>query len=188
LPNGGTSIGNLYADIRNSSNDYAHPIYYGQPSDPVLTISGGGTNGMKIHVPANAGIPLGSDGHISVVQPPDSSGNVYEYDFWKASISGSTISGAGASRQLYGSNGMGIVTPAMRKADPSIGGQTAPYFGLHAGVIRGPELEAGQINHSLFIVIKCGTTMTTAFGDASLETGSQWQRWCRSSRLSCLQR
>lgn len=158
-----SGIGNLYT-AEDPVHDYSHPIYYALPTDPLLTIVSGATNGLKIHVPANAQVAGGADGHIGIVQPDG-----WEYDFWQASRTSTTISGSGASRQRY--DGLGIVTKAMIQADPTIGGQTAPYFGLHAGVIRGPELLAKKINHALFIVISCGSA-DTSFGNGVQAAGS----------------
>lgn len=141
------------------TSDYAHPIYYGQTTDPLVTLDVGGYSltGMKINVPAGAQAAGGGDGHMAIVTPDG-----WEYDLWQVkSRTADTIKATIGYRQRY--DGPGIVTPAMTQADKTIGGTTAPYFGLHAGVIRASELAAGKINHALFIVIQCGSS-DTSFG------------------------
>ncbi len=146
-------IGSLSTGVA-AGKDYAHPIYYAQATDPEVKIDVGAyslTN-MKIRIPTNAQPALSDDGHISIVQPDG-----WEYDFWRASRpNATTLKAEIGYRQKY--DGLGIVTSAMTNADKTVGGTTAPYFGLHAGIIRGPELLQGKINHALFIVISCGAT------------------------------
>lgn len=158
-------IGNLTTGAA-PEKDYAHPIYYAQSTDPLVTINAGsyGLTGTKIRVPAGAKAAGGGDGHIAIVQPDG-----MEYDFWRAAVSGSTLNASTAYRQRY--DGMGIVTPAMIKTDKETGGTTAPYFGQHAGIIRASELAAGKINHALFLVIECGSS-DTSFGYGAQPPGA----------------
>lgn len=157
-----SGIGSLSTG-QGSGHDYNHPVYYAQPNDPLVTISTGGwANGKQIRVPSNAKPASSSDGHLSVVYKDPSNGIWYEYDFWQASRpDANTIKASIVYRQNF--DGPGIVTQSMINADKTIGGTTAPYYGLEAGVIRGPELAAGRINHALFIVISCGSS-DTSFG------------------------
>lgn len=141
------------------NHDYYHPIYYAQTTDPKLKIVSGSSTlkNFEIYVPAQAQAAGGNDGHMAVIQPDG-----WEYDMWQVKTHTATDIGATIIyRQRY--DGPGIVTPAMISADKTVGGTTAPYFGLHAGIIRAAELAAGHINHALFIVIKCGTA-DTSFG------------------------
>lgn len=152
---------------RPASSDWSHPVYFARSTDPLLTIEAG-TNykltGVEIHVPAGARAAGGGDGHMAIVQPDG-----WEYDFWKAKPDGLLLPAAIAYRQRY--DGLGIVTPAMLKSDPLLGGTTASYFGLHAGMIRASELAAGRIDHALFLVIKAGTT-STSFVPGTLAPGA----------------
>ncbi|MBX5443023.1 MAG: hypothetical protein IRZ32_16035 [Solirubrobacteraceae bacterium] len=140
------------------SHDYQHPIYYATASDPLMTIQAGSyaLTGRQIRVPANAIAAGGGDGHMSIVQPDG-----WAYELWQVSRSGSTLKASTAYRQRY--DGAGVVTPEDVKRDPTIGGATAPYFGLHAGIIRASELAAGRIDHALFVTIPAGSR-DTSFG------------------------
>jgi hypothetical protein len=133
--------------VADTTWDYGHPIYYSQPGDPLYRIhcaESWGTceiEGMQVAIPAAAEAAGGSDGHMTVID--QASG--WEYDFWqvrnKPSQGGTiTISWGGRTRidgDGLGSNG------------------TAAHFGGAAGVIRPAELAAGEINHALFLVVKC---------------------------------
>jgi len=147
-------------------HDYQHPIYYAKSSDPMMTIQAGSyaITGMAIRVPATAVAAGGGDGHIAVVQPDG-----WSYELWQVSRSGSKLVATAGYRQRY--DGPGIITPADYAKDKSIGGSTAPYFGLHAGIIRASELAAGQINHALFITIP-GGSKDTSFGFGTQPPGA----------------
>ncbi|HWV87635.1 MAG TPA: hypothetical protein VNZ62_19445 [Capillimicrobium sp.] len=140
------------------SHDYQHPIYYATASDPLMTIQAGSyaLTGRQIRVPANAVAAGGGDGHMSVVQPDG-----WAYELWQVSKSGSTLNASTAYRQRY--DGAGVLTPEDVRRDPTIGGATAPYFGLHAGIIRAGELAAERIDHALFVTIPAGSR-DTSFG------------------------
>jgi hypothetical protein len=135
------------AGIADTSWDYTHPIYYSQPGDPIYKIhcaESWGTceiEGMQVAIPAQARPAGGSDGHLTVID--QTSG--WEYDFWqvrnKPSRGGTiTISWGGRTRI----DGDGLDSNG-----------TAAHFGGAAGIIRPAELEAGEIDHALFLVVKC---------------------------------
>ena len=130
-----------------------HPLFFATSSDPTMTIqctnalgkgSCSGANGVDvggktIHVPAGAKAYDDSDGHLTVIETATGS----EYDFWEASISGSTIvAGAGSEMDVNNGDGRGA------KGD-------AAFLGLSGGVIRPAELAAGQIDHALVISVPC---------------------------------
>ncbi|ADB53300.1 hypothetical protein [Conexibacter woesei] len=150
-----SGIGNLVTE-QEPAKEYNHPIYYASVTDPVveLDIPGYSLDGARIPVPAAARAAGGSDGHMAIVTP-----DCWSYDLWRARRSSGIVRAEIGYRQRY--DGLGIVTPAMTRSDPTIGGTTAPYFGAHAGLIRGPELLAGRIDHALFLVIETGTADTT---------------------------
>jgi hypothetical protein len=140
--------------VAETSEDWMHPVYYSEPGDPVYTLQStepwgkDPINGMQIPIPAGARPAGGSDGHMAVVTPEG-----WEYDFWQVSskgTTGGTMTFAWGNRSRIDGSGTG-------------GEATASGFDLLAGVIRPQELEAGQINHALFIVLKC-TSRVTTFG------------------------
>jgi hypothetical protein len=143
---------NLTAGAADTPDDYAHPIFYAQPTDPVVTLHAlqpwgrASIEGMQIRVPANARPAGGTDAHMTIITPDG-----WEYDLWeaKAPADGKLEFGWGGRIRVDGS-GLG--------ADA-----TAAQFGNLAGVIRAEELAAGRIDHALFIVVKC-TANDTSFG------------------------
>jgi hypothetical protein len=131
----------------------SRPVFYASPSDPVMTIhctssAGPGTcqgangidvNGARINVPAGARPDGNSDAHMTVIETATGA----EYDFWRASVSGSTITaGTGAETNVNTGNGTG-------------GGGDAANLALSAGLLRPSELVSGHIDHALVIVVPC---------------------------------
>jgi hypothetical protein len=138
--------------VAGTSDDYAHPTYWAQRSDPVYTLrpttdwGHPELRGDRIRIPRGARAALGGDGHMTVVQP-----NGWEYDFWQAREIGDRDGGilrysAGAKLRVDGPG--------------TDGGATASDFGNLAGIIRAPELAAGRIDHALFVVIRCAASGT----------------------------
>jgi hypothetical protein len=162
-PRGGTMFTGGIAD---TSSDYDHPIYYSQPSDPVYTVrcrkwvSSCTVDGLEVRIPAKAQPAGGSDGHLAVIDQDSG----WEYGFWETearSATGGTLWIGHGGRTRIGtadSTGLGSST------NPNA--VTAAHFGLAAGVIRPEELAAGQINHALFMSVKCtnGTYVWPARG------------------------
>ena len=165
-----TSAPRFSAPTANSEEDYNHPIYFADESDPLYTIhctEPWGTcpiEGKTVHIPAGAQAASGSDGHMAVIEAATG----WEYDFWQA---GSKPAAGGELDISWGGrtrvDGSGLGSPA-----------TAGNFGLAAGVIRPEELAAGRIEHALFMVVKC--TNGTAVYPAGSDTG----RSCSSIGLS----
>ena len=157
----------LTAGQADTPEDYGHPVYYAQPTDPVYVLKPRESwdpshlAGRRIRVPAGARPAGGSDGHMTIVMPDG-----WEYDLWRArapSPGRRTLSFALGGRVQMTGNGLG-------------GRATAAGFAGLAGVIRPEELAAGHIDHALFIVLKC-TGTGTGFGygaraDRHSETGS----------------
>jgi hypothetical protein len=134
-----------------TSDDYWHPTYYAQESDPHYTIhctvyACRDIEGMQIRIPRAARAAGGSDAHMTVVDQRSD----WEYDFWEVRTnplpsSGGTIAVGGGGRTRIGSadaNGLGS-------------NANAAQWGLLAGIIRAQELESGQINHALTFVTRC---------------------------------
>lgn len=129
------------------SSDYGHPIYYSQPDDPVYKVnceqwvSSCQVHGLEVRIPRGARPAGGGDGHLAVI---DQSTGV-EYDFWQVrSIppEGGTLSVSHGGITRIDGDGLGS-------------NATAAHFGLAAGIIRGEEMFAGEINHALFAQVKC---------------------------------
>ncbi|MHB1837487.1 MAG: hypothetical protein ACYCXW_21290 [Solirubrobacteraceae bacterium] len=138
---------NLTAGVSGTSADFSHPSYYSQPSDPVYTVHCTASwgrcpiEGMTVRIPSAAQPAAGADGQMAVVDQQDG----WEYDFWQVQskpAGGGQITMAWGGRTALGGNGLGS-------------GATASGFGLQAGIIRAQELAAGEINHALFMVVKC---------------------------------
>jgi hypothetical protein len=144
------SPGNLFAGGADTTSDYGHPTYWAQPTDPLYTLDSIGyspaIDGLRIRIPGRARPAGGGDGHMTVVQPDG-----WEYDFWQVQskpTGGGTMTFSLGGRTRIDGNGLES-------------NATAARFGNLAGVIRAQELAAGQINHALFVVLKCTTTSTT---------------------------
>jgi hypothetical protein len=144
--------------------DYEHPYYFSRPTDPEFTIhcvkdygAGCGIEGMKIRIPDDAKAANADDGHMAVI---DQATN-WEYDFWQVR---SKPRGGGRLDVSWGGRTR-IGTPDALGLD---GGGTASGFAHLAGVIRAPEVEALEIPHALFVVVKCdsGRTVYPADDDA----------------------
>jgi hypothetical protein len=160
---------------RDESLAYDHPIYYAKATDPLVTIraQGGSVNNMQINLPAYARAAGGSDGHLGVVTPDG-----WEYDLWRVTRSGSTLNVSIGYRQR--ADGPGIVTPSMLLTEPTLGGGTAPNFGLNAGIVTAAEMQSGRIPHALFIVIQAGSA-DTSFGFGTVAPGANGRGGAGSS-------
>ena len=130
--------------------DWDHPMYYSSPTDPVFTVHCTETwgtcevEGMKVRIPDAARPAASDDAHMGVV---DQAGQ-WEYDFWTVK---SKPAGGGTLNIGWGGRTR-IGTPDADGLDTNA---TAAHFGLLAGVVRVPEMQAGQINHALFMVVHC---------------------------------
>jgi hypothetical protein len=155
-------VGHLVAGRADTGTDYAHPLYFARTDDPLFTLdlpSGHPLDGARIRIPDDALPASGGDAHLSVVQPTAESGVWYVYDFWDVTSKprgGGTLVATGASKRDVEGSGLNA-------------GATAAHFALAAGVIRGSELVAGQINHALFCTVQYGA----AENDLSFGNGVQ---------------
>ena len=146
----GSGPADLPAGTTQSNGDWNHPIYFSSPSDPVYTVhctEDWGTcevEGLQVHIPDAARAASSSDAHMAVVDQV----NGWEYDFWAVK---SKPSGGGTITITWG----GRTRIGTDDADGLGSDATAAHFGLLAGVVREPEMRAGQINHALFMVVKC---------------------------------
>src|SRR5579875_1753662 len=152
----------------------SRPVYFASPSDPVVTIhctdeSGPGTcrgtngvdvNGAQINLPAGAVPSANWDAHLTVIEKATGA----EYDFWHASISGSTLTAGAGSELDLGGAGTGS------QGD-------AAYFALTAGLLRPSELASGQIDHALVITVPC-TNATGANVGYTYPASAGWGEYC----------
>jgi len=142
----------MVAGVAGTTSDYGHPTYWSQPSDPRFTLRATGTpnaiQNTQIPIPDAARPAGGGDGHMTVVTPEG-----WEYDFWQVAskpAGGGTLSFSIGGRIPIDGDGLD-------------GKATAALFGNLAGIIRAPEMAAGEIDHALFVVLKCSSA-TTAYG------------------------
>jgi hypothetical protein len=160
---------NLVAGQADTPDDWYHPTYYPTASDPLYKLhctESWGTcavEGVQVRVPSAARPAAGGDGHMTIVD--QASG--WEYDLWGVTSKpsgGGTLSAKWGGRTRIDGDGRGSDATAAR-------------FGNHAGVIRGPELAAGKINHALFMTVECDSDK---FVFPAMKTG----RACSSIGLS----
>jgi len=137
----------LTAGHSGSSSDWWHPIYHGKATDPTYTVectrwtSSCEIDGDQVRIPAKAKPASAGDGHMSVIDQQSG----IEYDFWQVQskpAGGGTIEVSHGGKTEIAGDGLGS-------------NATAAHFGLAAGIIRGDEILAGEINHALFSQIKC---------------------------------
>jgi hypothetical protein len=169
-PSNKTSSPRFVAGFAETREDYDHPLYYAQPSDPTYTVHCAeawgrcAVEGLQIHIPAAAKPAGGSDGHLAVIDQVSG----WEYDFWQVRqkpSGGGTLTVSWGGRTKIDGDGLG--------ADA-----TASGFGLAAGIIRPSELAAGEIDHALFMIVKCTN------GSSVWPAGSNPGRSCSSIGLS----
>jgi hypothetical protein len=138
---------NLVAGQSGTSADWYHPTYYATGGDPRYTLhctepwGRCAVEGIRLRVPAAARPAGGGDAHMTIV---DQAGR-WEYDLWGVSskpAGGGTVSAKWGGKTRIDGDGRGSDATAAR-------------FGNLAGVIRGPELAAGHIDHALFMTIDC---------------------------------
>ncbi|HEX2087540.1 MAG TPA: hypothetical protein VHF89_17785 [Solirubrobacteraceae bacterium] len=140
-------LSHMTANNAGTELDWGHPIFWSKPTDPVFTIhcleqwGKCDIEGKQIRIPDEARPAGGSDGHMTVVDQATG----MEYDMWQVK---SKPKGGGVLTTSWGGmtsiDGDGLGSDAV-----------AAQFGTAAGKIRAEELEAGRINHALFLVVKC---------------------------------
>lgn len=144
---------NITAGQAGTTRDFGDPVYWSRATDPEFTIhceEPWGTcpiEGHRVRMPQEAAAALGTDGHMSVVDQATG----WEYDFW--AVRGTPPVGGGTLRIGWGGrtriDGMGLDSDA-----------TAAGFGNMAGKLRVEELQAGRIDHALFIAVRCSNGRT----------------------------
>jgi hypothetical protein len=152
-----------YPSELEARNDYSfgEPTYYPKSTDPEFTIHCTRTSwgrcaveGMSVRIPAGAK-PEGGvascnsdscpDAHITVVDQAQNR----EYDLWQVQQSPIPTSG-GTLNVSWG----GYTSMTGSGADGQ-GDATGSHWADLAGRVRAEEMEAGEIDHALFIDIRC---------------------------------
>ncbi|MGH2846384.1 MAG: hypothetical protein ACRDL0_10290 [Thermoleophilaceae bacterium] len=151
----------LMAGHSDGNDDYMHPLYYSRSGDPTFTIrctmyDCPSIEGHSIAIPDAARPASGDDAHMAVIDQATG----WEYDFWgvhSKPAGGGTIEILSGGRTRIDGDGLGS-------------NATAAHFGLAAGVIRAEEMEAGRIEHALFMSVRCvdGTRVYPAAGMGSI--------------------
>jgi hypothetical protein len=132
------------------SEDYEHPIYWSEETDPLFTIhctrpwGACSVEGLHVRIPQTAlAPPTSNDGHMTVVEQWSG----WEYDFYEAMTplpsGGGTIDIGWGGRTDIGGDGLGT------------GEAVAAEWGNLAGIIRAQEVGSGSVNHALFAVLAC---------------------------------
>ena len=148
------------------TSDYFHPYAFPTSKDPVYTIrcwryACPSIEGAQVRIPPRARPAQGTDRHLTIVDQPSG----WIYDFYKTETSGPAggavsdwnkrrdpgVTPAGGVLWI----GSGGKSTASGDGRNSGGGANAAKTGLLAGPIRGAELEAGAINHMLFMLVRC---------------------------------
>jgi hypothetical protein len=90
----------------------------------------------------------------------------YEYDLYKTTTpsgSGGTLDVGSGGVSFAGGTGVSLDLDG----DGRVGGATASLWGLMAGLVRAEELQAGQINHAVFITVPCGASSPASVAPAA---------------------
>ncbi|MDP8910330.1 MAG: hypothetical protein M3N47_14720 [Chloroflexota bacterium] len=144
-------------------HDYFHPYALSKSTDPLYTIrcwryACPSIEGAQVRIPVEAKPAQGTDKHLTIVD--QSAG--WLYDLYKTETygrSGGSVANWKRTRSPSGGD-IWIASGGKTHIDGdgrgvAANGATAAKTGLLAGPIRGAELEAGAINHMLFMFVKC---------------------------------
>ena len=153
----------LSAGVADTTSDWQHPTYYPKPTDPVFTLhctqASWGTcdiEGHRIRIPQQARAAGGADAHMTVIDQATG----WEYDLYKycyqgcASQSQRTLPQGGGDIYFRWGDRTRIDGDGRGTGD-SGASANAGHYGNLAGAIRAQEMERGEINHALFMLVKC---------------------------------
>jgi hypothetical protein len=154
--------GKLRWGDQETKDDWMHPIYYSHKSDPLYKVHCKKSStwgkcdleGKKIHIPAQARAAQGGDGGMTVIDLDKG----WEHDFWRAKKPQN-----GVMRASFN----GSVRVGTKDANGLLSSTTASHISNLAGIVRVQELQAGKINHALFMTMPCtsGNHVYPALGD-----------------------
>jgi hypothetical protein len=138
---------NINAGQAGTRRDFGHPTYWSRRGDPWFRIhctkpwGRCALEGLEIQIPDRARVPGGSDGHMTVVDQRSG----WEYDMWRVQYKprggGELVTAWGGRTRT---DGLGLGSDAV-----------AGEYGTMAGLLRAEELQAGQVNHALFMFAYC---------------------------------
>lgn len=128
-----------------TASDWYHPTYYSHSGDPAYVVHcvkyACPIEGLTVRIPVPARPAAGGDGHMTVVDQATG----WEWDFWQVaprSATGGTLTISAGGRTAI--TGDGLNSQA-----------NAGQWGLLGGIIRAQELQAGRIDHALFMMVGC---------------------------------
>jgi len=131
-------------------NDYSIPVVNSAPGDPLVAVSVSASHGrpasvVNVRIPAGVtgAPPAGGDGTLQVNET-----NGISHSFWRFVRTSDTS----ATAQAYGSTPL----DADGFTDPATGlnaGIRAAWCSTMAGLLTGPEIAAGEIEHALAIAL-----------------------------------
>jgi hypothetical protein len=137
--------------------DFGHPIYTASWTDRRFPIACTKVpcpemRRARVPIPPGARPAQAGDGHLGVID--DATG--VEYGLWQVGGDSDRVLArvSGAPRRLR-VGGAGRTSPREGLDFGLRSDATAAHFGLAAGVVRAPELLAGEINHALFLLVDC---------------------------------
>lgn len=157
-PTCGIGAGFISTGPPNEPWDYGHPVYFAKNTDPLYTIACDhdpatyhctSIEGDRIRVPAYAKPAGGTDGHLAVVTPDGQT----EYDFWAAQPlpgTGGTLHASSGRKYVIGGPG---VAPQGWTQDQ--GCAVNLCSAISQGLVRAEEINAGAINHAIFMISAC---------------------------------
>ena len=133
-----------------SSGGEVPPVYVAKPSDPLYSVSVGGTS-TRFRVPAGVVAGGGADSPLVILDPnhPDF-GRQTELRLWQASVGSGSLSASGAGLFHYNNDGVALnpdKSPSHSIAFEGYG--TGSGLSILAGLIRPDEVRLGRINHAL---------------------------------------
>jgi hypothetical protein len=137
----------IIAGVHESAQDWSKPTYYATADDPVFRVhctrpwGRCELEGERIRIPDAARPAAAGDGHMTVIDP----GGHTEYDFWQVASKP-----AGGGRLVVAWGGKTSLSGDGRGSEAVAAG-----YGNLAGLVRAQELEAGRIEHALFMVVEC---------------------------------
>jgi hypothetical protein len=140
-------IQHLEAGQGGTEGDWGHPVYFARRSDPLYRVScvahagDCALEGRRVRIPARARPAGGEDAHLTVVEPD----RKWQYDLYRVTakpMRGGIVTVGWAGRTRVDGSGLGSDAVAAR-------------YGTIAGDLRAREIQAGRIDHALFLVVRC---------------------------------
>ena len=145
------------AKVTLTSGGEVPPVYVASPTDPLLKVNVGGVS-TSFRVPRNAVAGSGSDSPLVLLDPSHPQfGKDTELRLWQANVGSSSISASGAGLFHYNNDGA-VLNPdgSQSVSVPFAGSGTGSGLSILAGLIRGDEVQQGEIRHALRFAYSAG--------------------------------